>query len=211
VSTETIERSSIAIRRRILLAVLPCTTGGAVAVLILTNISLPLAAAGVGVIGVSAARFVWARVDADQRAWLRRRTGHGVVSGVAGVAAYDAVRYGINAAGAVSMWPFHAIALFGQQFIGADAPVWTQYAVGGAYHVVTGVGFIVAYALVFQRARWSTAIAWAAALEASVLLLYPSWLGLQSVNEFAVVSIGGHLAFGSAAATALRVLERRTS
>lgn len=201
----------IALRRRLLLTVLPCTGGCAVAVLILTNISLWLAAGAVALLGAGAARIALRRADAEQRAWLVQRARHGAIAGVAAVAAYDVIRYGIKAVASLSLSPFHAIAMFGEHFVGSDASTTAQYAVGGIYHLLTGVGFIVAYAIVFRRARWRTALAWATALEASALLLYPGWLGMQSVNEFAAVSIGGHFAFGTVAALSLNVLERRAA
>lgn len=190
--------SSLAGGRRLLLGILPMSTGAALVTLIVARISMPLAALTVAGIGITARRFVLRELDPIARARVMQLTKRAVGAGIAATLAYDATRFGIVALADWNIRPFYAIPRFGQQFVGTGGSQAVQWAVGLTYHVLNGVGFAVAYALVVRRPRWGTAVAWALVLEAAMVLMYPQWLGINISKEFTVISLSGHLAWGSA-------------
>lgn len=181
--------------RRMLLAVLPLSTGAALVTLIVARFSMPMAAVVVATIGLVARHMVVSQLDAPSHARLRRLTVHAACAGVVATLAYDAVRFGIVAVSQWSIRPFHAWPRFGQQFVGPSAPEVLQWVVGFGYHLLNGIGFAVAYAMVVRRPRLTTAVAWAMGLESAMVLMYPDWLGVNLTTEFTVVSVAGHLAW----------------
>lgn len=187
----------LARRKRLLLGILPLSTGAALVTLIVARISMPLAALVVAAIGISARRFVLRDLDDAGRARITALTKRAVAAGVAATLAYDATRFGIVAVAQWDIKPFFAIPRFGQQFVGTSAAGPVQWLVGLSYHLLNGVGFAVAYALVIRRPRWGTSVAWALCLEGAMVLMYPQWLGINITKEFTMVSLGGHLAWGT--------------
>ncbi len=193
--------------RRLLLGILPVSTGAALVTLIVARISMPLAALVVAGIGITARRFALRDLDDTARARITHLTKRAVAAGFAATLAYDATRFGIVALARWDIRPFYAIPRFGQQFVGVDAPGPAQWLTGLTYHLLNGIGFAVAYALVVRRPRWATAVGWALGLEAAMVLMYPQWLGINITKEFTMVSLGGHLAWGTGLYAVLRVTE----
>ena len=176
---------------------MPLATGGALVAFVLANVSLLLAVVVLGVAAIATAKFGQRRLALSARIELASRARKGALAGVLGTAAYDAVRYALVSFVHMSVKPFHAIERFGELFIGHRAPTLLRYIVGSIYHVANGVGFTMAYSIVVSRVRIWSAVLWALILEAFMLLLYPRWLGVNAGGEFAVMSIGGHLAYGT--------------
>jgi hypothetical protein len=180
------------------------STGVALVTLIVARISMPLAALVVVGIGIAARRFALSDLDEAARARIAWLTKRAVGAGVAATLAYDVTRFGIVAIAQWDIRPFFAIPRFGEQFVGTAAPGPAQWVVGLLYHQLNGIGFAVAYALVVGRPRWGTAVGWALALETAMVVMYPQWLGINITKEFTMVSLGGHLAWGSALYAVLR-------
>lgn len=183
--------------RRLVLAAVPLSTGGAVLVSIVTSSGSLLAPAllllvATGLTGVAIAR----GLGPDARLALHRRLQVGLWAGVPATAAYDLVRYLVVSLAGWSVRPFAVFALFGQMLIGDGQPLWARYLAGTAFHLLNGLGFAVGYALVFRRPGAGTAVAWALVLEALTVVFYPSWLGVTALGEFVSMSMIGHLAYG---------------
>jgi len=115
---------------------------------------------------------------------------------LAATAAYDLTRLALVAVLGMDLRPFEAVPLFGQLLTGAPAHSPVAVAVGVAYHLSNGVGFGVAFAMVAGRRGIGAGVAWALVLEAIMLTLYPGWLDIRSIREFASVSMLGHVAYG---------------
>jgi len=190
--------SSLRAGERLLLSLLPLSTGGAVMVTIVlggNSLLWPTLVLVAG--GVATAVVPTRRLPAGVRRVLARRVRVGLLAGLAATAAYDAVRYLAVAATSWSVRPFQVFALFGQLLVGQDVPAGVQYLAGTGFHLLNGLGFAVGYAVVVRRPGVVSAVVWALVLEAFTIALYPSWLGLTAVGEFVSVSLLGHLAYGA--------------
>ncbi len=183
-------------RRRVGLALLPLSTGGAVVVTILVvrdSLLWPMLilVAGTGITALVVARALppWLRTE------MARRVRIGLLAGLLATAVYDLVRFVLVAALDWSVRPFEVFALFGQLLIG-DADRGWQYLAGTGFHAVNGLGFPVGYLIVVLRPGVISAIVWALVLETFTILLYPSWLSISAVGEFFSISMIGHLAYG---------------
>lgn len=63
--------------------------------------------------------------------------------------------------------------------------------------VCNGVGFGVAYVILFRRPGPLTGMVWGVCLELCMAFLYPSWLRITQLNEFLGVSAFGHVIYGA--------------
>lgn len=170
-------------------------TGAALVVHIVVGVSLAAAvvAADLGI--VLAFTIAASRLPALSRSLLLRRAALGAVAGLLATAAYDASRFAFVSVVPVTIWPFEAIRIFGELIApGADAPL--QLATGIGYHLSNGTLFGVAFALLVRRPTLPKALAWAAGLELLMISLYPGWLDIRALDEFAVVSVVGHACYG---------------
>lgn len=132
----------------------------------------------------------------------------GLVVGAAGTVAYGVTRVVVVALFDLPIRPFEAVPLFGQLLLGSSIATPVTDAVGVAYHVANGVGFGVAYTVVFGRYGPWAGVAFGVALEAAMLTVYPGWLNIRAINEFFSVSITGHVAYGLALGYGARRLLR---
>jgi hypothetical protein len=185
------------IRRRLLLALLPLSTGAAVLVTItLVHDSLlwptAILLAGTGATAWAAVR----TLPTHQRTLLAQRIRIGLVAGVWATIAYDLVRYVLVAALSWSVSPFGAFPLFGRLLIGGDQPEVALWVAGTVFHLLNGLGFAIGYTLVITAPTVWTAVIWGMTLELFTILLYPDWLGIRAIDEFFSMSMLGHLAYG---------------
>jgi hypothetical protein len=82
--------------------------------------------------------------------------------------------------------------------------------IGSAYHYRNGESFAVAYSFLFGARDWKFAILWALFLEALMFTVYPGWLNLRGVMaEFTVVSLSGHVVYGTVLGLVVRYRIRR--
>lgn len=141
--------------------------------------------------------FLWKRFPLSQKNNIIRRFKIGAMAGVVATAAYDLSRFLLVQVFSLHVQPFEAIPLFGQLLTGNHAPHSVQLAVGMLYHLINGIGFAIAYSIWFAPRGWWCGILWALVLEAAMLAIYPGWLNIKMMDEFASVSVIGHLVYGS--------------
>lgn len=169
-------------------------SGGALVADALLGLPVPavwLAAVGAGVVAAVGAARGRSAIAAAGR--LRA----GVVAGGAALVAYDASRLVLVAVGGLSVHPFDALPHLGTALVGGQAPAAAALAAGAAFHVVNAVGFSVAYVLLLgERGVWA-GIGWGLALEAVMLAVYPFWLQVTALGEFASMSLVGHVCYGA--------------
>ena len=134
----------------------------------------------------------------------------GLRSGIVALITYDLARLGWVWATGASVNPFDALPLFGAGLVGETAPVWGRWTAGVLFHVANGLGFAIAFVLLFrERANVWWGVAWGLALEVLVLALYPAWLQLDAIRKFATMSVFGHVIYGGTlGATAKRQWDR---
>lgn len=149
------------------------------------------------VFALSGGLLFWRRFPQFQKNKIIRRIKAGVMAGIAATAAYDLSRFLLVQVFSFHVQPFEAIPLFGQLLIGNDASYYIQLTVGILYHLVNGVGFAIAYSIWFAPRGWWCGVLWALVLEAAMLAVYPGWLNIKMMDEFAGVSVIGHLVYGS--------------
>jgi hypothetical protein len=184
-------------RRTVLFAAPFLSTGAALLVYILSGLSLLVTAflvlVGATVFGV----VIWRQLPAPSRVVIQRTLCIGVLSGLLATAAYDVSRWVLIAVTGIQFWPFDIFAVFGRALFGADYTGWWVEAAGFAYHLANGIGFAIAYTLVWgHRGVWG-GIGWAFVLEGLMVSVYPGWLELKALQEFLQVSIFGHVIYGA--------------
>jgi hypothetical protein len=173
-----------------------CASGTALAVYIASGVSLLITASILIGLAVVVGLVLWHRAGRTDRSELQRLFRVGLVAGAGATAAYDASRYLIIEVLDFGIWPFDTFTLFGRALVGAGYTGWWVTAVGTGYHVVNGIGFGIAYTIWLGRRGPLLGVAWALALEAAMLTLYPTWLEIRSYREFLQMSILGHVAYG---------------
>jgi hypothetical protein len=183
-------------RKRLALLLLPLAGGVGLVMHVLVDVSLPLAMAVLAALGASGWWWLHRRMTPAAAQRLRRRALAGLRIGVLATVAYDVVRYGIVAVFSLSFEPFHVIPIFGHLFIGANAPESLAWIVGFAYHLSNGIGFGIAYVLLFRRPHPVTGMLWGLGLELAMATLYPAWLRITAMQEFLTVSMIGHVTYG---------------
>jgi hypothetical protein len=121
----------------------------------------------------------------------------GLVAGGPALVAYDLSRLMVSELAAFEIGPFDAFPHFGAALIGEDAPAMARRVVGATFHVVNGMSFAVAFAIVFRAKGILVGIAWGLGLEAAMLGVYPWWLQIEQIGEFIGLSVIGHVCYGA--------------
>ena len=179
-----------------LLAALPLASGAALIVHILTRVSLGLALLCAAIIIIITGALTWKRLTPLARIELTRRTKAGLLAGPLAVLAYDSTRWVTTSLFHDTLGPFEVFPIFGRAIGGADLPYNTALTIGVLYHVTNGLLFAIAYAILLGPRGWWTGILWGLGLETLMLTIYPGWLHLRALGEFATVSMLGHVAYG---------------
>jgi hypothetical protein len=192
---ERVPRTGV-IARKLPLGILPAATGIGLVVYIVAGLALPLAILLAWMIGAAAVVFVRRRLPADRRQEIGRQVRVGLLAGLLATASYDLIRLVIVSAVPMSFWPFDIFTKFGRLLVGVHASPVLAGIVGTIYHYANGIGFGVAYTLLFKRHGVRTGLVWAAVLEAFMVSLYPGWLHLKALDEFVSISIIGHVTYG---------------
>jgi len=182
--------------RRSLIAALPLLTGAALLLQIHLGGSLGLLLLVAGLPLSLAAWLAWRGCSAAAQARLRRRARVGALAGACATSAYDAVRWLMLRVFELQFQPFDIFPIFGRLLLGPQAAAVPAWVAGVLFHACNGVGFAVAYTLVFSRRGVLAGIAWALTLEAIMLVVYPSWLHIRALGEFRAVSLVGHFSYG---------------
>lgn len=181
---------------RVWFALLPLAGGIGLLAYLLASMSLVLGLALAAAVGALAAWAVWRRTPAFARPAIKRRALIGVVAGIAATLGYDLSRLLLVNVLGFTFWPFDVFSIFGKLLLGAHAPGWFARAGGLLFHYCNGIGFAVAFILLFRRPGIFSGLLWAGILELFMVSLYPSWLNLQAGSEFFSVSILGHAVYG---------------
>jgi hypothetical protein len=138
---------------------------------------------------------VWA--GRTREALLFNRLTVGATGGLLGLVGYDVVRWLVQVVLPVDFDAFAAFPTFGHLMTGEPREAGIALAAGWAYHVTNGLTFGIIYALVAGPARWWWGLVWGAALEAAMMVVYPSLMNPRSVSDFVMVSVIGHGVFGA--------------
>jgi hypothetical protein len=189
----------------LLLAATATGTGGALVAYFVTGLALPVGIAGAVGAAATAWAIVWPRLSRPVQAEVSRRSRIGLVAGVPAVIGYDVSRWLLVTMTGSSVRPFVAWGYFGELLGAGPHTTVTAVLAGAAYHVVNGLAFAVAYAIVLGHRGILAGIAWAMVLETFMVTFYPGWLGLKALQEFVGVTVLGHVVYG----TVLGVLARR--
>jgi len=186
-------------------------TGAALLAAVLLHLSLALTLGILGAFAVALATLALRIVPVASRRELAVRAAAGAAGGALGVGLYDGVRLGIVSLGHLRTDPFAAVPFFGALITGADPHSHVASDIGLVYHYANGVFFGVSFGIALGRRSWWWGIPWALALELLMLTIYPGWLkiGPAMMEEFTVVSLSGHLAYGTGLGVATTALVRR--
>jgi hypothetical protein len=201
--------TGLPVHRRLLISVPFLSTGGALAVFILTGVSLQVGMIVAAVLVTGAVVLARTRLPEPSRRLVRSQAVRGIAAGLLATAAYDLCRFTVVSLTDIAYWPFDVFSRFGRLLVGEAAPAGVAVAVGTGYHYLNGVGFAIAYMLLVRRPGILTGLAWAAMLEIFMVSLYPGWLGLRALGEFLSVSIAGHAAYGVVLGTTALVWRQR--
>lgn len=180
-------------------------SGAALLAHILGGFSLRLAwlfAASLAALGVG-----WRlrALSASERSRLLRLVRVALVTGVVATAAYDVSRWALSQLEPSPYNPFEALRIFGLALAGAGAPAPVIFATGSLFHAVNGLTFALAYCFLFgQRGLWA-GMAWGLFLESFQLALYPGWLSIGFLREFAQISATSHLVYGACLGVGCRI------
>jgi len=179
-------------------AVLSLFSGAALVIAIGLRANLGIVFVSLTVLVAAAGGLVWSTSTPANKANLKSKYTFGVLAGLLGTLAYDSSRWCLVKLIGWTFNPFGALPVFGRLFLGNGYPATIVIAVGICYHVLNGVLFAIAYCLVAFGKPWYWGIFWALALEGAMFTLYPGWLDLRAVmKEFTVVSVTGHIVYGS--------------
>ncbi|MGH2356861.1 MAG: hypothetical protein ACRDGJ_02475 [Candidatus Limnocylindria bacterium] len=198
------------------LGLVALASGVALLAHIVAGISLLLGVSIAALVLIGAALWIRRSADDGDRRRIARTAGAAALAGLLATAAYDVTRTGLALIDQSAYNAFEAIRVFGMLLAGVNAPITVVYAVGMTYHVVNGVSFGVGYGFLFGRGgatdvRWAllTGVGWGLFLEAFQLTLYPGWLDIRAVAEFAQISAAAHVVYGATLGLACRWLLRR--
>lgn len=172
-------------------------SGLALVLFVLVGLSLPLTLlVGWSAIGVG----IWwfeRNASTDARARLHEVLRVGAIAGLGATVAYDLSRLALVHLFDLDIQPFGAFGAFGDALLPGSAREGGARVVGLGYHLVNGVSFGIAYTGLFRRRGALTGIAYALALEAAMLAIYPGWLDIEARREFTQMSLLGHIAYGA--------------
>jgi hypothetical protein len=173
-------------------------SGAALILAIYLHLSLGLLLLLFGlVVGIIITRSA-ARLPPVMRSHLKDQARTGLWIGCIATLAYDLARFLLVTLLPLRVRPFETFVLFGYAILGDAVARTTALTIGTTYHYLNGIAFAIAYCLILGGQRWLYGVGWALVLEAAMLAVYPGWLDLRAVMaEFTLVSIVGHLAYGS--------------
>lgn len=201
---------------RPLLGLLALFSGIALLLNILADVSLPLALAVTSTAVVGTLAVTVRRVPAVQRRTLLGVLAIGAASGVLATLTYDVTKAVLSQVDPSPFNPFEAIRIFGGLLVGSGAPQAVVLAAGTAFHLLNGTCFGIAYTFLFgatalrsRRFAIVSGMGWGLFLETFQLTLYPGWLHIRFVQEFATISALSHLVYGATLALLARALLRR--
>jgi hypothetical protein len=191
-------------------------SGVALLGVILARLALPLTLGLTTCVFLIALAGVWLLAGPGRRGRLGRMIAAGIVTGIVATIVYDVTRFVLSQLDPSPYNPFELVRVFGSLLLGDDVSAETQRIAGTAFHLLNGTMFGLSYVLLFGRGgettrRWAvaTGLGWGLFLEAFQIVLYPSWLQIQFVSEFATIGAFSHIFFGLTLGVVGRTLLRR--
>lgn len=191
-------------------------SGVALLGVILARLSLPLTLGLTTCVFLVTLAAVWFLAGPGRRGRLGRLILAGIVTGIVATLVYDITRFVLSQLDPSPYNPFELLRIFGSLLLGDSVSAETQRVAGTAFHLLNGWMFGLSYVLLFGRGgdttrRWAlvTGVGWGLFLETFQIVLYPSWLQIQFVSEFATISAFSHVFFGLTLGVVGRVLLRR--
>ena len=138
---------------------------------------------------------VWTR--RSDRTLLFNRLAVGLVAGILGTLAYDVARFAVQSLIPLGFDAFRSLPAYGSIMTGRPVDSDTALIAGWIYHVSNGLTFGVIYSILAGPARWWWGLAWGAALEASMIVVFPTILRPSSLKGFLLINMIGHTAYGA--------------
>jgi hypothetical protein len=194
---------SLAFERRsdlILLAIALASAASSIAALLLHAVgwvAMPYAISYVTLPGMVLLLCVLVWAKAVNRRLLLNRLLVGTIGGALGLFAYDVGRWLIQTLFPLEFDAFLPILSFGSLITGDPVTSASASLAGWAYHISNGWTFALVYALIAGPARWWYGLIWGGMLEVGMLLVYPILFSQINYPPFLVVSIAGHVLYGS--------------
>jgi hypothetical protein len=147
---------------------------------------------------------VLTRSTPDERRRITRTILVAAAAGFLATIAYDVSKSVLSQLDPSPYNPFEAIRIFGTLIVGPTAGSRLIFFAGGAFHLLNGIAFAVAYGFLFGRdgnTTWrralATGVGWGLFLETFQLTLFPGWLDIRFYQEFAMISALGHVVYGA--------------
>jgi hypothetical protein len=194
---------SLAFERRsdlILLAIALASAASSIAALLLHAVgwvAMPYAISYVTLPGMVLLLCVLVWAKAVNRRLLLNRLLVGTIGGALGLFAYDVGRWLIQTLFPLEFDAFLPILSFGSLITGDPVTSASASLAGWAYHISNGWTFALVYAMIAGPARWWYGLIWGGMLEVGMLLVYPILFSQINYPPFLVVSIAGHVLYGS--------------
>lgn len=204
-------RARLALAARWYVGLVFLGSGVALLTTILFGASLVLALTLAVVAGAVALGVFAVRAPREVRDRIARLALTGLLAGIVATVSYDTSKAVLSVADPSPYNPFEAVRIFGVLLIGNSAPIALIWVAGALFHIFNGVTFAIAYTQFFGgfavRSPWwalGTGMAWGLFLETFQLSLFPGWLSIQFVAEFATISFAAHLVYGATLGTIVR-------
>ena len=183
--------------------------GAALVVFIVLGLSLLAGLVAAWAAAATGVWWVWTHGSLVARRRLGESVDVGLASGVLALVAYDASRLAAVQLLGLHTKPFEAFRSFGDALLPGRSRTGAALVVGTAYHVLNGLTFSIAYTGLFGRRGVPTGVLYGLALELAMITLYPGWLNIKTIDEFAQMSIVGHLCFGAVLGLSAKTLLAR--
>lgn len=182
---------------RLLLGIALLFSGIALLMHIFSGVSLRVALLATVLTATVTIAVLWRRMDPPMRSNVRLRAKVGVIAGVLALVVYDAVKWLVSLADPSPYNPFEALWYFGVLLVGTGQSEFWIMVAGTGFHALNGIAFVIAYCFLLGRAGIVAGILWGLVLSAMQIAIYPFWLDVGLVQQFAVISIVGHVAYGA--------------
>ncbi|NII29530.1 hypothetical protein HB364_30905 [Pseudoflavitalea sp. X16] len=181
----------------ILLGSLFLSTGFALLVYILSGISFPATLCTVLAVAGTVFALVWRKSkQTGKQDYIKKHLFCGLISGLIATGLYDGCRFLLIKLTGIQFWPFDIFTVFGQSVLQSDSRGIGIVITGVLYHFANGIGFAIAYTLLWGKKGIGAGLAFAFALELLMVSVYPGWLHLKALDEFLQVSVFGHIVYG---------------
>jgi hypothetical protein len=184
-------------RTRVILSALFLSTGYALLVYILSGISFPATICTALVTAALIFSLLWFKAKkTGARQHIKTLLFCGFWSGLAATALYDGVRFLLIKITGIKFWPFDIFTVFGQSVLQTNTNNAPVIITGVLYHLANGIGFGIAYTILWGRKGIWAGLGFAFALELLMVSVYPGWLNMKALDEFLQVSVLGHIVYG---------------